>query len=67
MVNNSIITFDGGEFMAKCPQCGKEVAPKKSWKMAGRPDKAGKRMELTIGLCDCCGKTFRTVLSKQKI
>ncbi len=31
--------------MAKCPKCGKDVAPKKSWKMAGRPDKAGKRME----------------------
>ena len=36
--------------MAKCPKCGKEVAPKKTWKMAGRPDKTGKRMELTIGL-----------------
>jgi hypothetical protein len=53
--------------VAKCSQCGKEVAPKKTWKMAGRPDKAGKRTELTIGLCECCGKTFRTVVSKQKI
>jgi hypothetical protein len=53
--------------MAKCPKCGKEVAPKKTWKMAGKPDKTGKRMELTIGLSECCGKTFRTVLSKQKI
>jgi uncharacterized C2H2 Zn-finger protein len=66
-VYNSFITFQGGELMAKCPTCGKEVAPKKSWKMAGRPDKAGKRMELTIGLYDCCGKTFRTIISKQKI
>ena len=57
----------GGEFMAKCPKCGREVAPKKSWKMAGKPDKTGKRMQLEIGLCECCGKTFRTVLSKQKI
>src|SRR4030042_4719491 len=65
--NNSIITFQGGELMAKCPKCGKEVALKKSWKMAGRPDKSGKRMELTIGLSECCGQTFRTVLSKQKI
>jgi hypothetical protein len=40
--------------MAKCPQCEKEVAPKKTWKMAGRPDKTGKRTELTIGLCECC-------------
>jgi hypothetical protein len=38
--------------MAKCPICGKEVQPKKTWKMAGRPDKAGKRTELTIGLCE---------------
>jgi hypothetical protein len=53
--------------MAKCPKCGKEVAPKKIWKMAGRPDKTGKRTELTIGLCECCGKTFRTTISKQKI
>ncbi|HKM60791.1 MAG TPA: hypothetical protein VJY36_07975 [Candidatus Bathyarchaeia archaeon] len=53
--------------MAKCPKCGKEVAPKKTWKMAGKPDKTGKKTELTIGLCECCGKTFRTVLNKQKI
>ena len=53
--------------MAKCPKCGKEVQPKKTWKMAGRPDKTGKRTELTIGLCECCGKTFRTTLGKKKI
>ena len=52
--------------MAKCPKCGKEVAPKKTWKMAGRPDKTGKRMQLKIGLCECCGKTFRTVLNKNR-
>ena len=38
--------------MAKCPKFGKEVAPKKSWKMAGSPDKTGKRIALTIGLCE---------------
>ena len=54
--------------MAKCPDCGKEVkTAKKSWKMAGKPDKAGKRTQLTIGLFECCGKTFRTVLDKKKI
>lgn len=54
--------------MAKCPDCGKEVkTAKKSWKMAGKPDKAGKRTELTIGLFECCGKTFRQVLDKKKI
>jgi hypothetical protein len=56
--------------MAKCPKCGTEVAnPKKTWKMAGRPDKAGKRMQLEIGLYECpkCGNVFREVLSKKKI
>jgi len=55
--------------MAKCPKCGGEVAsPKKTWKMAGRPDKTGRKVELTIGLFDCsrCG-AFRKVLEKRKI
>jgi len=57
-----------GKFMAKCPACGREVStPKKSWKLAGRPDKAGKRTELTIGLFEHCGKTFRATLGKRKI
>ena len=54
--------------MAKCPKCKKEVAkPKKTWTMAGRKDKSGKRMQLTIGLFECCGKSFRQVLDKKKI
>jgi len=56
--------------MAKCPKCGTQVAaPKKKWTMAGRPDKAGKRMQLEIGLFDCpkCKKPFREVLSKKKV
>lgn len=56
--------------MAKCPKCGASTAKlRKSWKMAGRPDKAGKRMQLEIGLFDCpsCHKSFREVLSKKKI
>lgn len=57
-----------GGFMAKCPKCKKEVSkPKKTWKMAGRKDKSGKRTELTIGLFECCGKSFRSVLNKRKI
>jgi len=56
------------DLMAKCPKCGMEVStPKKTWKMAGRPDKQGKRTELTIGLFQHCGKTFRSVLNKRKI
>jgi len=56
--------------MGKCPKCGTFVSsPKKKWKMAGRPDKSGKRMELEIGLFDCpkCKKPFREVLGKRKI
>jgi predicted RNA-binding Zn-ribbon protein involved in translation (DUF1610 family) len=56
--------------MAKCPKCGTDVSrPKKAWKMAGRPDKAGKRMQLEIGLFECpkCKNTYREVLSKKKI
>ncbi len=56
--------------MAKCPKCGGNVAsPRKTWKMAGRPDRTGKRMQLEIGLFDCprCNKPFRVVLSKRKI
>jgi len=53
----------------KCPKCGIEVAePKKTWKMAGRPDKKGERLQLHIGLFECPKhRTFKTVLSKQKI
>ncbi len=62
--------YHGGNCMGKCPKCGAEAAkPKKTWKMAGRPDKAGKRMQLEIGLFECpkCKATFREVLSKKKI
>ena len=54
--------------MAKCPKCGKDVKnAKKTWKMAGKPDKKGERTQLTIGLYECCGKSFRNVLDKKKI
>jgi predicted RNA-binding Zn-ribbon protein involved in translation (DUF1610 family) len=55
--------------MAKCPKCGKEVySPRKSWKMAGRADRMGRKTELTIGLFDCptCG-AFRKAIGKRKI
>ena len=68
---NIVMTFNGGiDEMAKCKNCGAEVAsPRKSWKMAGRADKAGKKTQLTIGLFDCpsCNKSFKVVLNKQKI
>ena len=61
--------FMAGDGMAKCPKCGVEVAePKKTWKMAGRPDKRGKRLQLHIGLFECPKHgAFRVVLAKQKI
>jgi hypothetical protein len=66
----SMYKYMGGNEMAKCPKCGTEVSkPKKTWKMAGRPDKSGKRMELEIGLYECPKdhKPFREVLNKRKI
>ncbi len=55
--------------MANCPKCGADGKMRKKWKMAGRPDKQGKRLELEIGLYDCpkCTKVFRVVLGKKKI
>jgi len=56
--------------MPKCPKCGAESRnPTKTWKMAGRPDSQGKRMQLEIGLFNCqgCHKPFRVVLNKKKI
>lgn len=54
--------------MAKCPECTRKFEPKKTWKMAGRPDKTGKRFQLTIGLYECPKHgTFRKVLDKRKI
>lgn len=69
IIETMMLDHDGGKCMAKCPKCGRDVAnPRKSWKMAGRPDRTGKRTELTIGLFDCpsCGP-FRVVLGKRKI
>jgi len=54
--------------IAKCPECGELFEPKKTWKMAGRPDRKGKRLQLHIGLYKCPKHgTFRKVLGKRKI
>jgi len=56
------------EIVAKCPKCRIEVAAEKTWKMVGRPDKKGKRLQLQIGLFKCSKHgNFRAVLAKQKI
>ena len=68
VLSSTIRNVSKGIIMAKCPVCGKEVStPKKTWKMAGKPDKSGKRTELTIGLYEHCGKSFRSTLGKKKI
>jgi hypothetical protein len=61
--------FATGGDVAKCPKCGDEIAePKKTWKMAGRPDKKGQRFQLHIGLYECPKHgSFRVTLGKQKI
>jgi len=53
----------------KCPECGLETSPVKTWKMAGRPSKTGERLQLTIGhyKCSKCNKSFRRVITKEKI
>ncbi|MBA7705707.1 hypothetical protein GH146_00740 [archaeon] len=54
--------------IAKCPKCNEFFEPTKTWKMAGRPDKNGKRFQLHIGLYKCPKHgTFRKVLDKRKI
>lgn len=63
------IYFAAGTNIATCPKCGAEVAePRKSWKMTGRPDKKGQRLQLHVGLFKCpTHGDFRTAISKQKI
>ena len=61
------VTWKKVNCMAKCPKCGKEVSPTKTWKMAGKPDKSGKKTEITIGLFNHCGKSFRAAVGKRKI
>jgi hypothetical protein len=69
VVRDRMYFMAGGNGAAKCPKCKMEITtPRKTWKMAGRPDKKGKRLELKIGLYDCPKHgAFRSVLSKRKI
>ena len=59
----------GNPEVAECPECGTLSKPEKTWQMAGRPSKAGERIQLTIALykCEKCGKTFRKAIKKEKI
>ncbi len=69
VVRGRMYFMAGGDGAAKCPKCGMEIlSPRKTWRMAGRPDKKGKRLELHIGLYDCPKHgAFRSVLSKRRI
>ena len=54
--------------LSSCPKCGVELKPKKTWKMAGRPNRQGESLQLHIGLFSCPKHgSFRSVLGKQKI
>lgn len=68
-LRKELLSSLNGQEKAACPNCGVESDPVKTWKMAGRPSKAGERLQLTIGHYKCleCSKTFRRVLAKEKI
>jgi len=68
VVRNRMYYMATNAHTAKCPDCKKFFEPKKTWKMAGRPDKKGKRLQLHIGFYRCPKDgTFRKVLGKRKI
>jgi hypothetical protein len=68
VVRNRMYYATIGAQVAKCPKCNDRFEPTKTWKMAGRPDKQGKRLQLHIGLYKCPKHgTFRKVLDKRKI
>jgi DNA repair exonuclease SbcCD ATPase subunit len=55
--------------LVRCPGCGSEANPIKTWNMAGKPSKAGERMQLTLGNFECpkCNKRFRHIIEKKRI
>ena len=59
----------GNPEVAECPKCETLSTPVKTWQMAGRPSRAGERLQLTIALykCENCNKSFRKVIKKEKI
>jgi hypothetical protein len=68
VVGNRMYYMAIDALIAKCPKCGELFEPKKTWKMAGRPDRKGKRLQLHIGLYTCPKHgSFRKVLDKRKV
>jgi predicted RNA-binding Zn-ribbon protein involved in translation (DUF1610 family) len=55
--------------LVRCPGCGGEANPIKTWTMTGKPSKAGERIQLTLGNFECpkCDKKFRHIIEKKRI
>jgi hypothetical protein len=51
--------------MTNCPKCGKEL-PKKGWTITGKPDKTGKKTDITFGLCEDCSLIVMLELRKSQ-
>ena len=68
IVRNRMYYMAMDSSIGKCPKCTDLFEPKKTWKMAGRPARDGKRLQLHIGLYKCPRHgSFRKVLDKRKI
>ena len=68
IVGNRMYYMVVGADLAKCPKCNATYEPKKTWKMAGRPNKQGQRLQLQIALYKCQKHgNFKRVLNKTKI
>jgi hypothetical protein len=52
--------------MTNCPKCGKEVDPKKNYRMAGKPNETGKKMDITFGMCKDCALILILELRKSQ-
>jgi endogenous inhibitor of DNA gyrase (YacG/DUF329 family) len=46
--------INGDKLLTKCPKCGKEVDPKKNYKIAVRPYQAAESTDITFGMCEDC-------------
>jgi hypothetical protein len=52
--------------MTKCPKCGKEVDPKKNYKITVGPDKTEESKDITFGMCEDCALILILELHKSK-
>jgi RNase P subunit RPR2 len=50
-----------------CPACRTAIwPPRKKWIVAGRPDRAGNKIQMEFALFECpkCCRTFRVIIRK---